>query len=198
MGPRRLHLSACHRMLPDVNGLAPGFLIAMPQLGDPNFSRAVVLMIQHGETGSMGLVLNRAAPLTLADLAKGQSLNLSSSFEKDAVFVGGPVEPQRGFILHDSEGVSERHEVLPGLFLSVTMDALGPLLAEGGHKMRFCLGYSGWGPKQLEQEIAQGSWLFTEASKAPVLEGDPDHLWDETLRAMGVDPARLQPARGLN
>lgn len=185
-------------MLRTVNGLAPGFLIAMPQLGDPNFSRAVVLMIQHNESGSMGLVLNRAAPLTLKDLARGQSLSLSSAFENDSVFVGGPVEPQRGFILHDSDRVSERHEVLPGLFLSVTMDALGPLLSEGGHRMRFCLGYAGWGPRQLEQEIAQGSWLFTEASTASVLSGDPDQLWDETLRAMGVDPAMLLPSRGVN
>lgn len=181
-----------------MNGLAPGFLIAMPQLGDPNFSRAVVLIIQHSESGAMGLVLNRAAPVTLKDLARGQALDVSSAFAQEPVFVGGPVEPQRGFILHDWATVSERHEVLPGLFLSVTMDALGPLLSESGHRVRFCLGYSGWGPKQLEEEIAEGAWLFTEASMAPVLGGDPEQLWDQTLRGMGVDPAFLQPARGVN
>lgn len=187
-------------MLHRVNGLAPGFLLAMPQLGDPNFSKAVVLMIQHGEAGAMGLVLNRAAPLTLKDLSKGQAITVSRSFENENVFVGGPVEPQRGFILHDSELALERQEVLPGLYLSVTMDALGPLLAaeEAGHKLRFCLGYAGWGPKQLEEEVAQGAWLFTEASKRQVLDGDPDELWDATVRGMGVDPAMLLPTKGVN
>lgn len=172
----------------------------MPQLGDPNFSKAVVLMIQHGEMGAMGLVLNRTAPLTLRDLARGQSITVSPSFEDENVYVGGPVEPQRGFILHDSELVEEKHEVLPGLYLSVTMDALGPLLASDtkGHRIRFCLGYAGWGPKQLEREISQGAWLFTEASKHQVLEGDPDGLWDATVRGMGVDPAMLLPAKGVN
>lgn len=181
-----------------MNGLAPGFLIAMPQLGDPNFSKAVVLMIEHGQGGAMGLVLNRAAPLTLKDLARGQSLSLARTLETEAIYVGGPVEPQRGFVLHDSTDVEEKHEVVPGLYLSVTMDSLGPLLAEGAARLRFCLGYAGWGPNQLEEEIAQGSWLFTEASSKPVLHGDPEHLWDETVRGMGVDPARLFSAKGVN
>jgi putative transcriptional regulator len=181
-----------------VNTLAPGFLIAMPQLGDPNFSRAVVLMIEHGAGGAMGLVVNRAAPLTLGDLARGQSLTVARELENQAVFVGGPVEPQRGFILHDFDQVQERHEVLPGLYLSVTTESLGPLLAGGSHHLRFCLGYAGWGSSQLEQEIAAGAWLYTEASSNPVLRGDPEQLWDATLRGMGVDPAMLFPAKGVN
>jgi putative transcriptional regulator len=181
-----------------VDALAPGFLIAMPQLGDPNFSRAVVLMIEHGEGGAMGLVLNRAAPLTLKDLAQGQSMDISRSLEKEPVFVGGPVEPQRGFVLHNYGQVAERHEVVPGLFLSVTMDALGPLLRQEDTRLRFCLGYAGWGPRQLEQEIAQGAWLFTEATSRPVLEGDPDQLWDDTVRSMGLEPAMLFQSKGVN
>ena len=170
----------------------------MPQLGDPNFSRAVVLMIEHSDTGAMGLVLNRAAPLTLEDLAKGQELEVSPKLSQEPIFVGGPVEPQRGFVLHDAADVAEPHEVVPGLFLSVTTDALGPLLRKEDIRLRFCLGYAGWGPKQLEQEIAEGAWLFTEASSSPVLQGDPAQLWDETLRGMGVDPAMLFQAKGVN
>ncbi len=170
----------------------------MPQLGDPNFHRSVVLMIEHGETGSMGLVVNRGAPLTLGELARGQSLKIASEFTPQAVFVGGPVEPHRGFILHDDDTILEKHTVLPGLHLSVTLDALGALLERPHVHLRFCLGYAGWGPRQLESEISTGSWLFAEASANALLKGDPAQLWDVTLRGMGVDPAMLMMGKGLN
>lgn len=185
-------------MLRRVKSLAPGFLIAMPQLGDPNFHRSVVLMIEHNDQGSMGLVLNRIAPLKLLDLGKGQKLPVASQHAEASVFIGGPVEPFRGFVLHDSAHVSERHQVLPGLFLSVTSDALKPLLLDGHAHLRFCLGYAGWGPKQIERELAQGSWLFTEASMSPALFGDPTALWEETLKGMGVDPAMLVTGGGVH
>jgi putative transcriptional regulator len=185
-------------MLGGVKSLSPGFLIAMPQLGDPNFHRSVILMIEHGSTGAMGLVLNRTAPLTLRELATGQSLKVSPHRAQESVFVGGPVEQHRGFVLHDRADLAEKMEVVPGLFLSVTKDMLGPLLADEDCRIRFCLGYSGWGPKQLEREISQGAWLFTEAAAEPALEGVPEALWDTTLRGMGVDPAMLVPSRGVN
>lgn len=181
-----------------VKGLAPGFLIAMPQLGDPNFHKSVVLMIEHGDGGAMGLVVNRASNLTLRDLGKGQSMKVNRIIEGQSVMVGGPVEPQRGFILHDSGSVAEKLELLPGLYLSVTLDALEPLLSEGTARLRFCLGYSGWGPKQLEKEISAGAWLFTEAAGDRILDGNPQNMWDVTLRGMGVDPAMLLPGGGVH
>jgi putative transcriptional regulator len=178
--------------------LAPGFLIAMPQLGDPNFHRSVVLMIEHSDSGAMGLVINHTAQLTLKDLASSQKLKLAERRLTDPVFVGGPVEPQKGFVLHDSTAVEERHQILPGLFLSVTVDSLQPLLIDSGAKVRFCLGYAGWGPRQIEQELAHGSWVFTDATPSSVLELAPDALWDATLRSMGIDPFTLIPGRGLH
>jgi len=170
----------------------------MPQLGDPNFHRSVVLMIEHGDTGSMGLIVNRGAPLTLGELARGQSLKIATELTQHPVFVGGPVEPHRGFILHDDETILEKHTVLPGLHLSVTLDALGALLERPHVNLRFCLGYAGWGPRQLEGEMAAGSWLFAEATADALLKGDPAQLWDVTLRGMGVDPAMLMMGKGLN
>ncbi len=185
-------------MLGDVKTLSPGLLLAMPQLADPNFHRSVVLMIEHGESGSMGLVVNRGAPLTLGELARGQSLRIAPERTHQPVFVGGPVEPHRGFILHDDETIPEKHSVLPGLYLSVTLDALGPLLENPSPSLRFCLGYAGWGPRQLESEMAAGSWLFAEATANPILDGNPDQLWGDTLRGMGVDPAMLMVGKGLH
>jgi putative transcriptional regulator len=185
-------------MLTPVKTLAPGFLIAMPQLGDPNFHRAVVLMLEHGEGGAMGLVINRVAPLTLRELAEGQALPIGEARAKQQVFVGGPVEPQRGFVLHDDVRVAEKQLIAPGLFLSVTVDALGPLFVHPEARLRFCMGYSGWGPQQLEQEIAAGAWLFTEAEPEAALVGKPEQLWEQTLKTMGVDPLMLLPTHGVH
>jgi putative transcriptional regulator len=181
-----------------VKALAPGFLIAMPQMQDPNFSKTVVLMLEHDDEGAMGLIINRSAELTFADLAKSQRYEVAVTREEDSIFVGGPVEPYRGFVLHDRASIEERALLFPGLFLSVTTDALEPLLRDSTTRLRFCLGYSGWGPGQLEKEIAQGSWLFTEAQLAPVLSIEPEQIWSEVIKSMGVDPAMLVTTGGIN
>lgn len=181
-----------------VKALAPGFLIAMPQLADPNFHQAVVLMIEHTSTGSMGLVINRRSQLTLGDLAKNQELQVWEGRLAQPVFVGGPVEPYRGFVLHDSARVEEKNELVPGLFLSMTSDALRPLLVDGEATVRFCLGYAGWGPGQVEQELTHGSWLFTEAALEPALRLEPEHVWEHVIKGMGIDPGWLVTSGGRN
>jgi putative transcriptional regulator len=181
-----------------VKALAPGFLIAMPQLQDPNFHRTVVLMLEHGDGGSMGLVINRQANLTFQDLGKSQELKVAERRYADHLFVGGPVESYRGFVLHDATSIDEKAEVLPGLYLSVTSDALERLIQDDVTTMRFCLGYAGWGPGQVEHELKQGSWLFTEATRDGVLVADPEHIWEEVIKSMGIDPAMLITTGGVN
>ncbi len=181
-----------------MKSLAPGFLIATPQLHDENFARAVVLMLEHTGQGSMGLVINRTAPLTFRDLGRSQSLKVAASRRDDALFHGGPVEPFRGFVLHDSRDVEEKSELLPGVFLSVTSDALTPLLLDESATLRFCLGYAGWGPGQIEIEMKQGSWLFTEAEPKLVLHEPPDAIWDQAMKNMGIDPGWVMPSGGVN
>ena len=155
-------------------------------------------MIEHGDEGALGLVVNRSSPLTLKDLARGQSLKVAAHREADAIFLGGPVEPNRGFALHDCSTVPEKIDVCEGLYLSVTLEALRPLLMDPVTRLRFCLGYAGWGPRQLEQEISTGAWLFAEPDGAPVFAVEPDRLWDATLRKMGVDPVMLLPGGGMH
>lgn len=181
-----------------MKSLAPGFLIATPQLNDSNFHQAVVLMVEHTDEGSMGLVINRTAPLTFRELGKSQELEVAASRRDDPLFHGGPVEPYRGFVLHDSDRVDEKNEILPGLYLSVTSDALTPLLKDADAHVRFCLGYAGWGAGQIEFEMKQGSWLFTEANRDTVLQAEPRKVWDEVIKSMGIDPAWVMPSGGVN
>jgi putative transcriptional regulator len=181
-----------------MKALAPGFLIAMPQLQDRNFHQAVILMVEHNDEGSMGLVINRTSDLTFGELARSQELTVANVRHADPVFVGGPVEPARGFVLHNSTLVRERNELLPGLFLSVTTDALEPLLVDESVTLRFCLGYAGWGPGQLERELREGSWLFCEASRDAVLVTEPGKVWETVIFGMGINPGMLVTTGGLN
>ncbi len=181
-----------------MQALAPGFLIAMPQVRDATFEKSVVLMVEHGPGGSMGLVINRAADVTLADLANDQDFSVPIQLADKPIFVGGPVEPYRGFGLHDSAQIGEKAEVMPGLFLSVTSDSLKPLLSNPLINVRFCLGYSKWGAGQIEAELATGTWLFTEASIDTVLRVDPEQIWEQTIKSMGVDPSMLVTPGGVN
>ncbi len=181
-----------------MKALAPGFLIAMPQLQDPTFRQSVILMVEHNDEGAMGIVINRTSELTFGELAKNQDLSIARSRERELVYVGGPVDPSRGFVFHNSTHVRERNELLPGLFLSVTTDALEPLLVDESATLRFCLGYAGWGAGQLERELREGSWLFSEASREAVLVTEPAKVWETVIQAMGISPGRLVTTGGLN
>lgn len=181
-----------------VPSLAPGFLIATPQLQDSNFHQAVVLLLEHSDEGSMGLIINHLAPLTFRELGKSQEMDIPPSRRADSLYKGGPVEPYRGFVLHDSTRVEERNEILPGLYLSVTSDALPSLILDTAVHLRFCLGYAGWGAGQIELELKEGSWLYTEADRQTVLFEEPEHAWERAIKSMGIDPAWVVPSGGVN
>ncbi len=171
----------------------------MPQLGDPNFHRAVVLMLEHGDHGAMGLVINRTGPISLKDVAEGQAMTISKRRAVEPVYVGGPVEPQRGFVLHDRADVAEKAEVMPGLFLSVTLDALsgaahrrrreGALLPRLLRLGRAAARVGDQGGRVAAHRRARLRRCSREI---------PATLWDETVRSMGFDPAMLVHAKGTN
>lgn len=173
------------------------FLIAIPQMGDPNFSRSVVLMLHHGADGALGLVVNHPLELTLGQFAKEHDMPCHSRVKNVPVFRGGPVEPTRGWILHEDGEIAERQDVLPGLAVSGSIESLKSLIAEGT-SMRLLLGYAGWGAGQLERELEQGSWLTVEADPKHVLLTPPADCWNAVLREMGVDPARLAIGTGIH
>lgn len=190
----------------DSTSLGGHLLVAVPQLLDPNFRRSVVLLLEHNEDGALGLVLNNPLPNTVADVARGLDLVWEGD-EDETVRLGGPVEPMRGWILHDRpEWDPTAEEVLSGVWLTTSLE---PVTRAGNHqvggedsRVLFLLGYAGWAASQLEGEIATGSWLpvpidasegSTRYGVAPrwVLDADPEDMWAEALRALGVDPGRL-------
>ena len=177
--------------------IAPGFLVAAPQLKDPNFESTVILMLEHDdEEGSLGLVINRPAAVKL-DMVLGEMqiatpvpINLS---EHPPLLYGGPVSPERGWLLHTPDWTgSETRAVDEGLSVTASRDILDAIASGvGPEKYRFCLGYSGWGPHQLVSEIKTGAWINVPFFVDLVFDVDLDDIWAEALARLGIDPAQL-------
>jgi putative transcriptional regulator len=176
----------------------PMLQIAVPQLGDPNFFHSVVLILQHNAEGALGLILNNPLELNLGDFARQQTWPCHQALETRPVFCGGPVDPERGWILHRNAAVAERQELLPGLYVSGTRETLMELLKSGEDNFRFFLGYAGWGSGQLEKEMKEGSWITATVEAKYVLDTDPAGTWNAVLKDMGVDPNRLALGGGFH
>ena len=175
-------------------------LVAMPGMGDPRFDHSVIYMTAHSEKGAMGLIVNKPAPdLRLSDvldhLIEGQVESQSSL----GVHIGGPVETGRGFVLHSDEYASaiETLKIAPGFALTATLDVLEDIAAgQGPAQALMMLGYAGWGPGQLEGEIAQNGWLTCDASTEIVFEMADAEKWAAALATLGVDPLTLSATAG--
>ncbi|HYD49183.1 MAG TPA: YqgE/AlgH family protein [Terriglobales bacterium] len=180
--------------------LAPTLLLAMPQMQDPNFARTVVLLCKQEEEGAMGLVINRATE-TLASSV----LDFDPPLRDDSklpIYVGGPVEPQRGWLLLGFDpGTSDVLKVGEGLFLSSSMDVLRDLVEAGDRPDRhgrFFVGYAGWSGGQLENELASSAWLTVDVSLDLIFETAVDEMWEAAIRTLGVDPFVLQTGGGMH
>ena len=189
------------RLLVESSNLAPGLLLAMPQLDDPNFSRAVVLMIEHSESGSFGLVINHPSPISATELLESLEMNWRGT-ETAVVWAGGPVSPSTGWVLHEPVGIALPGEgtisITPRIALSTSPERLRAIAMEPPKNIRLLLGYSGWGPGQLAQEMARGAWLHTDATPDLVFETPPDAIWDTAMRALGINPRDLFTGGGTN
>ena len=176
--------------------LAPGFLIAMPQLLDENFQQSVVLLLQQSSAGSIGVVVNHESPLLLFDLCQDHELPYSGSPEK-LVRRGGPVQPDQGLVLYGPEHLDpEGRPVIDGLHVSASRTTLGRLCKLRQGRFQCYSGYAGWGAGQLEQELQDGAWLTSRVDPLAVLEQPPEVVWRQTLHAMGIDPAMLVAGGG--
>lgn len=170
---------------------APTFLIAVPQLVDPNFFRSVVLLVEHSDEGSMGIVVNRPIELEIGEFCASQDM----SFNGDAtqpIFQGGPVQTDRAFILHESgqEG-PETETVMGDIRLSYSLESLSMLVEEPPEHLKVFLGYAGWGEGQLAEEVTTGAWLVAPADVRLIFQSNPDDVWELALHQMGIDPLQL-------
>lgn len=171
-------------MIPPMQPMAPCLLLASPLLMDPNFIHAVVLLIEHDDHGAMGIVLNRPLPMTLAQICEESRLTYAGN-DEDVAFRGGPVEPHRGIILVRGGLPAPEDTVLDFTdFVSFRKDLLESLLLDPEAQYRLYLGYAGWSPGQLEQEMEQGAWARLPLNPEWLLAPDPKTLWTRAIETL--------------
>jgi putative transcriptional regulator len=161
-------------------------------MGDPRFAKTVILLAEAGEDGALGFVVNRRTPFTFEDLAGDVGLSVGRAIRQNSVHYGGPVSPERGWVLFrkQPEPVDENViEVGDELCVSANVDVLKPFF-EGSDPSPFklVLGYAGWGPTQLEDEIREGSWIPFGLDPSMVFDVPEDEMWATALARLGLKP----------
>jgi len=188
---------------PEDEGYLDGqLLIAMPAMGDERFSRSVIYLCAHSSEGAMGIVINQRAPnisftelLDQLNIAPDEdSISLPESLDSMAVHFGGPVETGRGFVLHSADYFKD-DSTLPvddSTCLTATIDILRDIIkGSGPDKALLALGYAGWGPGQLEDEIQSNGWLNCPADPGLIFDPEIGRKYNKALGSLGVDPIRL-------
>ena len=180
--------------------LSGQLLIAMPGIGDPRFERSLILICAHDQDHAMGIAVNRPVEgLTVPDLLQRLEIATTRPLEEDLVLLGGPVEMERGFVLHTDDYHAEHSlDVDGGLALTTTREVLEAMGSHNGHprKAILALGYSGWGAGQLESEIAENGWLTCPATTELLFDADIERKYDRILASIGVDLTHLSHVAG--
>lgn len=185
---------------PDQAGYLTGqLLIAMPQMQDPRFARSVIYMCAHTGDGAMGLVLNKVIDsVSFPDLLDQLEITPSSETEGIRVHFGGPVETGRGFVLHSTDYHDEATMVIGDeMGLTADLDIVKAIADGSGPERRIlALGYAGWGPGQLDEEIQENGWLSLPADRELVFGGAPSTKWEQAMGSMGIDYSKLSGSAG--
>jgi len=192
---------------PDDGYLDGQLLIAMPVMGDPRFERSVIYMCAHSSEGAMGIIVNRPAgsidfPELLVQLDiinEADQIKLPENAESMKVLKGGPVDTGRGFVLHSSDFYIENAtlRIDDGICLTATVDILKAIAKGSGPKLAImALGYAGWAPGQLENEIQGNGWLHCDADQDLIFGGDVEEKYARALRKIGIDPGMLSNDAG--
>ena len=179
------------------------FLIAMPGMADETFAGAVVYLCEHTEKGALGLVINKPIDIKLRNLFEKVELKLESDeLAEQPVFFGGPVQTERGFVLHErlGDGGSAYNSTLSipgGLEMTTSKDVLEAIAdGSGPPKVLVTLGYSGWQPGQLEEEIGRNGWLNVDADPKVIFDTPIEQRYAQALSLLGIDPRMLSQEAG--
>ncbi len=165
---------------------APGrLLISEPSLQDVFFKKSVVLLAEHNEEGSFGLIINKPVNVRLPEVVKDlQDFNVR-------LFLGGPVKTDSLFFIHTlGEMVKGSLKILPGIYWGGDLDQVRDLMKSGQlseNNIRFFIGYAGWASEQLDEEMKINSWVVAETNENQIITEDPEHLWQKLMKAMGQD-----------
>jgi putative transcriptional regulator len=186
--------------MPDDSQYLTGqFLIAMPAMGDPNFDHTVTYVCEHTEAGALGIVINRPSGMTLGQVLEQMQLSTpDDALSGQAVLNGGPVQQERGFVIHDANGEFDSTlDVGGGLRVTTSRDIL-VAMAEGHGPQRaiVALGYAGWGAGQLESEVVANAWLTAPASADVIFSVPFERRWESAASLLGVDIRSLGTTAG--
>ncbi len=179
--------------------LANHFLIAMPSLDDPNFARTVTYMCEHNEHGAMGIVINRPLEIDLKEVFSQMKIDAKiPGVDTLPVFLGGPVQQERGFVLHRPWGEWEStFNITEMIAVTTSRDILAAVAnGNGPDEILVALGHAGWGAGQLEQEISDNAWLSTPAESRIIFQLPPEQRWEAAAALAGVDVHRLSSEIG--
>jgi putative transcriptional regulator len=183
------------------SSLAPSLLVAMPQLLDPNFERAVVLLIHHDDDGTFGVVLNRTTDINAPNLCATLEIEWKGRAD-EPIDWGGPVQPQTGWVIFgdgvEIDRATDATAVTEGVFFAGSLDVLRQVASQSADRVRLLLGYAGWGPGQLEGELAQGAWLSAPVTSRVIFDVEPEAMWTHVLHELGIEPATLVPSTGIH
>jgi putative transcriptional regulator len=186
-------------MLPDPTPLANQLLIALPSLADPNFARSVALICQHDTEGAMGLVINRPSEYTLGEVFEQMGIATTDPVLCERqVLAGGPVHPERGFVLHDGDRRWDSTlEIVDGLYVTTSRDVLEALAnGDGPARSTIVLGCAGWGAGQLEQELSENAWLTADSDPELLFSLPLEARWHAAAGRIGVDLNRVTDYSG--
>jgi len=181
------------------NSFKNHFLIAMPTLEDPNFAQTITYICEHSDDGAMGIVVNRPMELTVAQIFEHLDISpVDERFNQQQVLRGGPVQMERGFVLHrDKRPWDSTLEVQDGVFLSTSKEVLVAMAeSRGPENALIALGYAGWGAGQLDEEMANNAWLSVPATEHILFDLPFEERWHAAARLLGVDLSLLSTQVG--
>lgn len=185
--------------------LENNLLIAMPSLNETYFGQSVILLCSHSDEGAMGLILNKVSDLDFAEFVEKLQQELGAEHSLPSVrsapvkvHVGGPVDVGRGFVLHSADYMnSSSMRVSENIAITATLDIIKAIISENGpDKALLCLGYAGWSPGQLEEEIADNSWLTCPLDEDAIFHPNIEDIYTKSLASIGVDLSMLSSFSG--